>query len=56
MEDYLQSYTTRFFKETDLFPGDFTKKCKDNSNKAQFLPLEVKKNIKRMAMEQGLYA
>ena len=32
------------------------KLCKDNTNEAQFLPLEVKNNINRMAMEQGLYA
>ena len=32
------------------------KKCKNNANEAQFLPLEVKNNIKQMAMEQGLYA
>ena len=32
------------------------KKCRDNANEAQFVPLEVKYNTKRMAMEQGLYA
>ena len=32
------------------------KQCKDNENEAQFIPLEIKNNIKRMAMEQGLYA
>ena len=32
------------------------KQCKDNANEAQFIPLEVKNNIKRMATEQGLYA
>ena len=31
------------------------KQCKDIENEAQFMPLEVKK-MKRMAMEQGLYA
>ena len=36
------------FKETDIFPDDFIKKCKDNANEAQFLPLEVKNNINRM--------
>ena len=39
-----------------IFPDYFIKKCKDNANENQFLPLEVKNNIKRMAMEQGLYA
>ena len=29
---------------------------KNNANDAQFLPLEVKNNIKRMATEQVLYA
>ena len=32
------------------------KQCKDNENEAQFIPLEIKNSIKRMAMEQGLYA
>ena len=32
------------------------KECKDNSNEARFIPLEIKNNIKRMEMEQGLYA
>ena len=45
-----------FLKETDLFPDDFIKKCKDNTNEAQFLPLEVKNDTKQMATEQGLYA
>ena len=30
--------------------------CKDNANEAQFIPLDVKNNIKRVVMEQGLYA
>ena len=42
--------------ETDIFPDDFIKKCRNNPNEAQFLPLEVKNSIKRMATEQGLYA
>ena len=41
--DVIQPY---FLKETDIFPGDFTKKCKDNENEAQFLTLEVKNNVK----------
>ena len=47
-EDYLE--------ESDISPYGFIKKCKDNANEAQFLPLDVKNNIKKMAMEQGLYA
>ena len=45
-----------FLKKTDIFPDDFIRQCKDNTNEAQFLPLEVKNNIKRMAMKQELYA
>ena len=44
-----------FFNETDIFLDDFIKICKNNANEAPFLPLEVKNNIKRMSMEQGLY-
>ena len=32
------------------------KKCKDNTNAAINIPIELKNKIKRMAMEQGLYA
>ena len=32
------------------------RQCKDNAIIPQFIPLEVKNNTKRMAMEQGLYA
>ena len=39
MEVNLRSYTTRFLKETDIFPDDFIKECKDNENEAQFLHL-----------------
>ena len=35
-----------YFEESDIFPNDFIKKCKDNSNEAQFVPLDVKNNIK----------
>ena len=30
--------------------------CKDNANGSQFIPLEIKNNIKRMSMEQVLYS
>ena len=56
MEDYLRSYTTRFFKNTDIFPVDSIKKCNNNVNEAPFLPLEVKNDINLMAMEQELYS
>ena len=45
-----------YFKEFDIFPDDFIKQCNDNSNEAINIPIEVKNNINRMAMEQGLYA
>ena len=44
------------FKEYGKFPDYFMKQCKINANEAQFIPLEVKNNIHRMAMEQILYA
>ena len=45
-----------YFKGSKRFSDDFMKECKDNSNEYIDIPLEVKDNIKRMAMEQGLYA
>ena len=38
------------------FPDNFMKQCKDNENETQFIPLDANNNIKRMAMEQVLYA
>ena len=43
MEDYLRSYTTLFFDETEIFPDDSIKHCKNNANEAHNIPLEVKK-------------
>ena len=48
--EVIQQY---FLKESYIFPDAFIKQCKDNSNEAQFLPLEVNNNMKQMAMEQG---
>ena len=45
-----------YFKESENFPDDFMKQCKDNEDEAQFIPLKIKNNIKRMGTEQGLYA
>ena len=45
-----------YFKEFDILPDNFIKKCKDNANEAINIPLEVKNNINIMAMEQGVYA
>ena len=41
MEDNLQSYRTRFFNESDIFPDDFMKKIKDNTNEAINIPIKV---------------
>ena len=30
------------FKETDIFPGDFIKTCKDNADETINIPIEVK--------------
>ena len=45
-----------YIKEYNIFPEDFIRECKNNSNEAQFIPSDVQNNIKRMAMEQSLYA
>ena len=45
-----------YFKESDIFPDDYIKKCKDNANEAINIPIEVKNNLNRMEMGQGLYA
>ena len=45
-----------YFIGSKLFSGDFMQKFKYNENFAQFIPLEMKNNIKRMATELGLYA
>ena len=61
--NYIQNYGglstklyNNFFDETDIFPDDFIKHCKNNANESHNIPLEVKNNIKRMLMEQGLYS
>ena len=56
MEENLRSYRRSLFGIIWYFPVDFIKKCKDDRNEAQFVPLDVKNNINWMAMEQGLYA
>ena len=45
-----------YFIESKIFSDAFLQQCKDDASYAQFIPLEMKNNIKRMAMEQGLYA
>ena len=39
-----------------VFPDNFIKTFKDNANEAVNIPIEVKNNIKRMAIEEVLYA
>ena len=45
-----------YFIDSKLFSDDFIKECKDNSNEARDIPREVKNNINRMVIVQGLYA
>ena len=35
-----------YIKESKIFPGDFIRDCKNNSNEAQFISAEVKNNIR----------
>ena len=44
-----------YIKDSKTFSDDFIKECKNYSNEAHYIPHEVKNNIKRTAMEQGLY-
>ena len=44
MEENQQSYRT-ILKKINIFPDDSIKICKDNDNKARFVPIEVKYNI-----------
>ena len=45
-----------FVDETDIFTDNFIKHCKNNVNEDHNIPLGVKNSLKRMSMEQGLYA
>ena len=45
-----------YIKNSHIFPDDFTTKCKQCPNKPQNISSDVKNNMKRMAMEQSLYA
>ena len=45
-----------YIKNSDIFPDDFITKCKQCPNIPQTISNDVKNNIKRMAMEQSLYA
>ena len=41
-----------YFIGSKVFSDAFMQQCKDNANGAQFITLEMKNNIKRMAMEK----
>ena len=45
-----------YIKNADIFPDDLIIKCKQFPNEPQNISGDVKKNIKRMATEQSLYA
>ena len=45
-----------YIKESKSFPDDFIRDCKNNPNKAQFISVDVKNNIKRMSTEQSVYS
>ena len=32
-----------YIKESNIFPDDFIRECKNNSNESQFIPSEVKR-------------
>ena len=36
--------------DSKIYSDDFIQHCKDNENEDQFIPLEIKNNIKRRAM------
>ena len=44
-----------YIKDYNFFSDDFIKESMHNSNEAHDIPREIKNNIKRMAMEKGLY-
>ena len=55
MDANIWSYRRSLFQRIWVFPDDLWKKCKDNANEDQVIPIEVKDNITLMAMELGLY-
>ena len=46
MEENVRSYITTCFDETDIFPDNILKHCKNNVNEAHNIPIEVKINLK----------
>ena len=47
---------TSFFSSTKMFPTNILDQCKNNPNETQFLPSEVKVDLKEKATEQELFA
>ena len=45
-----------YIKKSNIFPDAFITKCKQCTNEPQNISSDVKNNIKRMSMEQSLYA
>ena len=45
-----------YIKDSTIFPDDFIRECKKKPNEPQYILVDVKNNIKLMAMEQSLYA
>ena len=45
-----------YIEKSNIFPDAFITKCKQCPNEPQNISIDVKNNIKRMAMEQSLYA
>ena len=45
-----------YIKNSNISPDTFITKCKQSPNEPQNISSDVKNNIKRMAMEQSLYA
>ena len=45
-----------YIKEYNIFPDDFIRECKKNSNEPRNIPRDVKNNIKQMATDKSLYA
>ena len=45
-----------YFRKIDIFQDGFIKICKDNANKYQFVPMDIKDNTNSITTEQRLYA
>ena len=52
----MRLYMKIISKNSNIFPDDFITKCKQFPDEPQNISSDVKNNIKRMAMDQSLYA